>query len=96
MYLLPNVQIVFFIERLTGRCNAEGEVAPVAPAVEGIDLLKVAGHSTSEWIPSAVRPPFCSQIEERIMLWLEFTKMLMEEARYRALAYAMIEANAYV
>jgi hypothetical protein len=51
----------------------------VAPAVEGIDLFKVAGRSTSGWIPSlktgiALRQPFSSQIEERLMLWLEFTK----------------------
>jgi hypothetical protein len=53
----------------------------VAPAVEGIDLFKVqvAGRSISGWIPSlktgaAVRQPFCSQLGERLMLWLEFTK----------------------
>jgi hypothetical protein len=51
----------------------------VAPVVEGIDLFKVAGRSTSGWIPNlktgvAVRQPFCSQLEERLMLWLEFTK----------------------
>jgi hypothetical protein len=51
----------------------------VAPAVEGIDLFKVAGRSTSGWIPSlktgiALRQPFCSQLEERLVLWLEFTK----------------------
>jgi hypothetical protein len=51
----------------------------VAPAIEGFDLFKVAGRSTSGWIPSlktsaAVRQPFCSQLEERLMLWLEFTK----------------------
>jgi hypothetical protein len=51
----------------------------VAPVVEGIDLFKVAGRSISGWIPSlktgtAIRQPFCSQIEERLMLRLEFTK----------------------
>ena len=51
----------------------------VASAVEGIDLFRVAGRSASGWIPSlktgiAFRQPFCSQIEERLMLWLEFTK----------------------
>jgi hypothetical protein len=51
----------------------------VAPAVEGIDLFKIAGRSISGWIPSlkmgaAVRQPFCSQIEERLRRWLEFTK----------------------
>ena len=39
----------------------------VAPAVEGIDLFKIAGRSISGWIPSfktgaafPVRQPFCS------------------------------------
>ncbi len=43
----------------------------VAPAVEGIDLFKIAGRSISGWIPSFkmgavshVRQPFCSQLEE--------------------------------
>jgi hypothetical protein len=40
----------------------------VAPAVEGIDLFKIAGRSISGWIPSlktgtTVRQPFCSQLE---------------------------------
>ena len=50
----------------------------VAPAVEGIDLFKIAGRSTSGWVPSLktgtafhVRQPFCSQLEERV-LWLEY------------------------
>jgi hypothetical protein len=43
------------------------------------DTFKVAGRSISGWIPSlktgaAVRQPFCSQIEEHLMLRLEFTK----------------------
>jgi hypothetical protein len=48
----------------------------VAPTVEGIDLLKIAGRSISGWIPrfktgtaGHVRQPFCSQLEERL-LWL--------------------------
>ena len=49
----------------------------VTPAVEGIDLFKIAGRSISGWIPSlktgtAVRQPFCSQLEERLLLWLEY------------------------
>jgi hypothetical protein len=47
----------------------------VAPTVEGIDLFKIAGRSISGWIPSYktgsashVRQPFCSQLEERLML----------------------------
>ncbi len=51
----------------------------VAPAVEGIDLFKIAGRSISGWIPSLktgaptpVRQPFCSQLEERLLMWLEY------------------------
>jgi transposase len=51
----------------------------VAPAVDGIDLFKIAGRSISGWIPSFktgnpghVRQPFCSQLEERLLLWLEY------------------------
>jgi len=47
----------------------------VAPAVDGIDLFKIAGRSISGWIPShktgtasPVRQPFCSQLEERPLL----------------------------
>ena len=51
----------------------------VAPAVEGIDLFKIAGRSISGWIPSFktgaaghVRQPVCSQLEERLLFWLEY------------------------
>jgi len=49
----------------------------VVPAVEGIDLFKIAGRSISGWIPSlktgsTVRQPFCSQLEERLLMWLEY------------------------
>jgi len=51
----------------------------VAPAVDGIDLFKIAGRSISGWIPSFktgmtshVRQPFCSQLEERLLLYLEY------------------------
>lgn len=50
-----------------------------APAVEGIDLFKIAGRSISGWIPSYktghpghVRQPFCSQLEARLLLALEY------------------------
>ncbi len=52
----------------------------VAPAVDGIDLFKIAGRSISGWIPSLkagtdspIRQPFCSQLEERLLLYLEYT-----------------------
>ncbi len=60
----------------------------VAPAVEGIDLFKIAGRSISGWIPSLkpgtashVRQPFCSQLEERLRLWLEYNPQVVSYAR---------------
>src|SRR5215471_2957416 len=58
----------------------------VAPAVEGIDLFKIAGRSISGWIPSlktgsTVRQPFCSQLEERLLLWLEYHPLVVSYAR---------------
>ncbi len=60
----------------------------VAPAVEGIDLFKIAGRSISGWIPSfktgtagSVRQPFCSQLEERLLLWLEYHPQVARYAR---------------
>src|SRR5215467_1448793 len=60
--------------------------AMVAPAVDGIDLFKIANRSISGWIPSlktgtAVRQPFCSQLEERLMLWLEYHPLIVNYAR---------------
>jgi len=60
----------------TGQVIITINIAPlVAPAVEGIDLFKIAGRSISGWIPSFktgtashVRQPFCSQLEERLLL----------------------------
>jgi hypothetical protein len=45
----------------------------VAPASEGIDLFKIASRSISGWVPSlktdtVIRQPFCSQLEERLLL----------------------------
>ncbi len=47
--------------------------------VRGIDLFKIAGESISGWIPSwktgearPARQPFCSQMEERLLLYLEY------------------------
>jgi Mu transposase-like protein len=58
----------------------------VAPEVEGIDLFKIAGRSISGWIPSlktgtTIRQPFCSQLEERLMLWLEYHPQVKSYAR---------------
>src|SRR2546426_1751902 len=56
------------------------------PAVEGIDLFKIAGRYISGWMPSlktgtAVRQPFCSQLEERLLLWLEYHPQVQRYAR---------------
>ena len=47
--------------------------------VRGIDLFKIAGESISGWIPSwktgdirPTRQPFCSQLEEQLLLYLEY------------------------
>ncbi len=47
--------------------------------VRGIDLFKIAGESISGWIPSwktgdqkAMRQPFCSLMEERLLMYLEY------------------------
>src|SRR5437667_3046918 len=60
----------------------------VVPSVEGIDLFKIAGRSISGWIPSfkmgavsPVRQPFCSQLEERLLLWLEYHPQVVSYAR---------------
>src|SRR5215471_18414053 len=58
----------------------------VTPAVEGIDLFKIAGRSIAGWIPSlktgtAIRQPFCSQLDERLLLWLEYHPQVQSYAR---------------
>ena len=58
----------------------------VAPEVQGIDLFKIAGRSISGWVPSyktgtVIRLPFCSQLEERFMLWLEYHPLVASYAR---------------
>ena len=58
----------------------------VTPAVDGIDLFKIAGRSISGWIPSlktgiTVRQPFCSQLEERLLMWLEYNPQVGSYAR---------------
>ncbi|MBV9230612.1 MAG: hypothetical protein JOZ18_14985 [Chloroflexi bacterium] len=47
--------------------------------IRGIDLFKIAGQSISGWIPSwkmgekiPARQPFCSLMEERLLLYLEY------------------------
>jgi len=57
-------------------------------ATKGIDLFKIAGRSISGWIPSLkagtdfpIRQPFCSQLEERLLLWLEYHPQVVSYAR---------------
>ena len=47
--------------------------------IRGVDLFKIAGESISGWIPSwklgghkPARPPFCSLMEERLLMYLEY------------------------
>jgi hypothetical protein len=61
-------------------CGPEGEDHLMAEmGVRGIDLFKIAGASISGWIPSfktgetrPTRQPFCSQMEEQLLLYLEY------------------------
>jgi hypothetical protein len=60
----------------------------VAQVVDGIDLFKIANRSISGWVPSYkagsvshTRQPFCSQLEERLMLWLEYNPQVTRYAR---------------
>src|SRR3989440_1347240 len=58
----------------------------VAPEVQGIDLFKIAGRSISGWVPSyktgtTLRLPFCSQLEERLLMWLEYHPLVKSYAR---------------
>ena len=85
--------MVFLIESLTNRWNVEDkrtgskvESLMAAPEVQGIDLFKIAGRSISGWIPSLktgtmIRQPFCSQLEERLLLWLEYHPLVVSYAR---------------
>src|SRR2546421_12683712 len=59
----------------------------VAPEVQGIDLFKIANRSISGWVPSfkmgsaaaPVKLPFYSQLEERLILWLEYHPLVVRE-----------------
>jgi hypothetical protein len=47
---------------------------------------RIAGRSISGWVPSlktgtVVRQPFCSQLEERLLLWLEYHPLVKSYAR---------------
>ena len=61
----------------------------VTPEVQGIDLFKIANRSISGWVPSfkmgsaaaPVKLPFCSQLEERLLLWLEYHPLVVNYVR---------------
>ena len=59
-----------------------------ASGVRGIDLFKIAGRPISGWIPSLktgnpyhARQPFCSQLEERLLMYLEYHPQVAWYAR---------------
>ena len=58
----------------------------VASEVQGIDLFKIANRSISGWVPGlktgvTLRQPFCSQLEEHLLLWLEYHPLVANYAR---------------
>src|SRR6266478_3834588 len=55
------------------------ELAMSENGIRGVDLFKIAGESISGWIPSwklgdqkPARQPFCSLMEERLLMFLEY------------------------
>jgi hypothetical protein len=55
------------------------ELAMSENGIRGVDLFKIAGESISGWIPSwksggqkPARQPFCSLMEERLLMYLEY------------------------
>ncbi len=55
------------------------EIPMSQSGIRGIDLFKIAGESISGWIPSwkmggqkPTRQPFCSLMEERLLMYLEY------------------------
>jgi transposase len=55
------------------------ELAMSENGIRGVDLFKIAGESISGWIPSwklggqkPTRQPFCSLMEERLLMYLEY------------------------
>src|SRR6266478_5164400 len=66
-------------------CSVEMEIhgckeLPMSQSgIRGVDLFKIAGESISGWIPSwklggqkPTRQPFCSLMEERLLMYLEY------------------------
>jgi hypothetical protein len=67
------------IRRMSFCAAEEGGHLMSETGVRGIDLFKIAGESISGWIPSwkagdiqPSRHPFCSQMEEQLLLYLEY------------------------
>ncbi len=59
-----------------------------ASGVRGVDLFQIAGRSISGWVPSLktgnphhIRQPFCSQLEERLLMYLEYHPLVSWYAR---------------
>jgi len=93
VYFSLNMLFAVLIKSETFRWNAEdrrprskAKMLMVAPEVQGIDLFKIANRSISGWVPSlktgaTIRQPFCSQLEERLLLWLEYHPLVVNYAR---------------
>ena len=93
VHLLSNLSIVFLIERETHHWNAEdgracqaGLLMVARSAYKALICSRIAGRSISGWVPSyktgtVIRQPFCSQLEERLMLWLEYHPLVASYAR---------------
>src|SRR5215472_10660804 len=72
--LVPRVHCVLEME-----IHGCKELLMSETGIRGIDLFKIAGESISGWIPSwkmggkiPTRQPFCSLMEERLLLYLEY------------------------
>jgi hypothetical protein len=69
-------RVYFFVEM---EIHGYEELLMSETGMRGIDLFKIAGESISGWIPSwkmgsqkPTRQPFCSLMEERLLLYLEY------------------------
>jgi hypothetical protein len=69
-------RVYFFVEM---EIHGYKELLMSETGIRGIDLFKIAGESISGWIPSwkmgsqtPTRQPFCSLMEERLLLYLEY------------------------
>src|SRR5436190_10762727 len=77
------------------------ELAMSENGIRGVDLFKIAGESISGWVPSwklggqkPTRQPFCSLMEERLLLYLEYhPQKLFEKVRQQPVDAASNESS---